>query len=193
MAEIIVVAGGIGSGKSTVTKQLAKYMPTINADEITNQIYQDESHPVSRKVISMFGRDIVDDGKINKLKLREKLTCQDDYIILGGCFDRTIREELQNFADMNASSRFVAWEVPLAIESGIHGDYLVAVVSPQSLRIDRVMARSKLSYEDVVLRIHCQATIETTIEEADYIIVNNGSMFDLELRTDVFYEGLRNV
>lgn len=177
MEKVIIVTGGIGSGKSTITKMFAEHgLPTIDADEIVTSIYNEPEHIVCKRVVEMFGSSIVADGKISKALLRTQLQSQTDYEILDHFFANAVTDRLHAFADEHYDNDFIVWEVPLAIEKGItshYADLLVSVVAPKVERIERVIKRSGLSQAAIEARIVRQVTLEDTIQDSDYLILNN--------------------
>lgn len=193
MPNTVVITGGIGSGKTTVVERFKSWgVPCINADDVVHDAYKDASLPPCQTVAAFFGKDIVVDGQIDRIALREKLTTEYHYELLGSIWSDYVRTQLNEFADKFPSEPYVVWEVPLAIESGWRGDILVSVVALEQNRIERVMARSKLTYEQVLLRINCQAKLEQHVGQADFIIPNNSSLERLHKRVDVLKSGLRN-
>lgn len=192
MPNVVVITGGIGSGKSTVVERF-KYLgvPCISADDVVNAAYKDASNGCCQLVAEIFGQDLIVNGEIDRISLRERLTTQQDYDTLGNIWSGYVRQQLIDFGDKFPSEPYVVWEVPLAVESGWTGDILIAVVAPDETRIQRVMARSKLSYEQVVLRMHCQAKLPEILAKADFVIPNNSDLDTLHHRVDVLQSGLR--
>ena len=68
--KIIGITGGIGAGKSTVTKYLeSKGFTVIDADKIAHDIYKG-NESLLEKIKENFGRDLVDkEGNLNRREL----------------------------------------------------------------------------------------------------------------------------
>ena len=191
MAKIVIVTGGIGSGKSTVVKRFGELgVPCINADDIVHDAYNDASIPSCQMVKAIFGDDLEVDRKIDRIALRERLTTDKDYEVLGDIWSGYVLHTLHQFADTHRQEPYVVWEVPLAIESGWTAHYTIAVVAPEETRIQRVIARSKLTYEQVMLRINCQAKLPEIVAKADFVLPNNSDLTSLIERVDILQLGL---
>lgn len=191
MAKIVIVTGGIGSGKSTVVKRFAELgVPCINADDIVHDAYNDATIPNCQMVKAIFGDDLEVDGKIDRIALRERLTTDKDYEVLGEIWSDFVLRTLHQFTNEHQREAYVVWEIPLAIESGWTGDYMIAVVAPEETRVQRVIARSKLTYEQVMLRIKCQAQLPEIMAKADFVLPNNSDLSSLVERVDILQLGL---
>ncbi len=67
---VIGLTGGIASGKTTASDYLMSLdIPVIDADKIARAVLS-PGHEGFNKVVEYFGDEILDDGKINRSKLR---------------------------------------------------------------------------------------------------------------------------
>src|SRR5207302_9632109 len=88
------------------------------------------------------------------------------------------RESLER---VSPSPRAAVVEVPLLFESGMEGafDATVAIVAPEELRADRAGARGHDALEQRSSRQLSQAK---KAERANYVVVNNGTVDELEAK-----------
>jgi dephospho-CoA kinase len=81
-----------------------------------------------------------------------------------------------------ATEPYVILAVPLLVESGAYRDRcdrIVVVDCPESLQIERVMARNGLSAEEVKAIMAAQATRQQRLAAADDVVVNDADKVKL--------------
>lgn len=177
---IIGLTGGIASGKSTVSKKLARLgADIIDADRIAREIVE-PGQKAWEQIIAYFGKDILlPNGNIDRKKLgvyvfadvkkRQKLEQITHPEILA-----RIREKI-NAAQLAGRSMAVL-DIPLLIEVGwtdmVHQLWLVYV--DRDIQIKRLMRRDKLTEEEAEQRLEAQMSLADKKKYADVIIDNSG-------------------
>ncbi|MBC8175246.1 MAG: dephospho-CoA kinase [Candidatus Marinimicrobia bacterium] len=190
------VTGGIGSGKSAVSKRLAELGAYVfDADWEAKKIL-DENETVQEQLIQEFGTDIQNpDGTINRKKLARKgFSNEENQAILNAIihpfvFD-AIDEVYEKLKKTKKHPIFVV-DAALIYESGLdqHLDYVITVIAQYGLRLKRAMSRSNLTREEVVKRMDLQLPDNTKVQMADFIIDNNESEEKLYKQVDeVFHQ-----
>lgn len=186
---IIVVAGGIGTGKSTVMKILEDLgAKVIYADAINRELLLDEQYV--KKIGENFD-GVVKDGVIDKKALRN--------IIFN---DEEARLRLNSIAhplifnrinDLARSSGLIFVEIPLFVEcsSYIKYDKLCAILASISIRAERVAKRDNISIESALKIIEAQIKEEKVYESADFIIYNNKDIDYLREQVILMYNNVR--
>jgi dephospho-CoA kinase len=176
------LTGGIASGKSTVSAFLEDAGAVIvDADKIARKVVQ-KDRPAWRKIVDAFGRSILlPDGEINRILLGE--------IIFGDPAQQQILNRIVHpdvFAETatrlaeienKQPGAVVILDVPLLIESGmdmVFSEILVVYV-PESVQIQRLMARDRLTQTQALARIRSQMPIEEKKKHATIVIDNSGS------------------
>ncbi|AGC67963.1 dephospho-CoA kinase CoaE [Thermoclostridium stercorarium subsp. stercorarium DSM 8532] len=182
----IGLTGGIGSGKSTVARILQKYgAEIIFADDVAKQITE-PGMPAYDKIIEHFGADIVgEDKKINRKKLADIVfSNKDELLRLNEITHSIVAEVIIKLVDeyRDSGRELVVVEAIVPIEHGFLDvvDTVWVVLAEESVRIDRVMKRSGLTYEEAKKRIQSQMPDEMYISIADKIIYNDGTLKELE-------------
>lgn len=176
---IIGITGGIGSGKSVVSRVLKLMdIPVYDCDTEAKLLYEIDEE-LARKMKARFGEDIYYNGK-NKLN-REKLA-------------RYIFSDPQALADTNAmvhpavQAHFGAWcherqregyhrvgiESAILFQAGLESlVYTVwAVTAPDSLRLQRAALRDKTDVETIEARLQRQMPQDEVARRADAVINN---------------------
>lgn len=182
----IGITGGIGSGKSTVARILKKYgADVIFADDLAKEITEPDM-PAYRKIIEHFGIEIIgEDNRINRKKLAEIVFSNSEELkrlneithsIVADMIEKLIKEY------KSSGKKLVVVEAIVPVEHGFLDlvDTVWVVLADQSTRIDRVMERSGLTYEEARQRIQSQLSDEMYKSIADKVIYNDGTLKELE-------------
>jgi dephospho-CoA kinase len=183
----IGLTGGIGSGKTAVSDQLAQLgAGIVDTDLIAHQITAPNGAAIPL-IQKQFGTEFIDStGALDRVKMRS-LVFSDPGArkALEAITHPLIRETTINQARqlIKAKAPYIVFVVPLLIESGNWLsllDYLVVVDCPEEVQIERVMHRSKLSRNAVEEIIQAQASRQERIAHADMVIENQGDLDSLQ-------------
>lgn len=172
---IIGVTGGIGSGKSTVSKVFKELgIPVYDADTEAKFLINN-SDVIKKEFKSIFGDDIyIDDNQIDRKRLSK--------LIFN---DKSLLDKVNSIVHPAVRSHFKAWaasqktdlvikEAAILFESGTYKDVdiVITVTAPEDERIERVCKRDNVSKEQVRKRIANQISDEEKIKKSDFIIKN---------------------
>jgi dephospho-CoA kinase len=182
----IGITGGIGSGKSEVTRylrSLGEYV--ICADEVSRQIVKpgEEGSIALRHV---FGDEIfLADGSLDRKKLAaEVFTDEERLQALNHTLHPLILARIDKQAKLQKGRIFI--DAALLIQTGMHKtvDYIWLVVADRQTRVERVMKRDGLTAQEVERRIESQLSDDEMKPFADEIIDNSGSIDAMHRRVD---------
>ena len=184
---LIGLTGGIGSGKTAVSDQLAKLgAGIVDTDLIAHLITASKGIAIPL-IEKQFGAEFIDpDGALNRSKMRSLVFENPEARkALEAITHPLIREETNKQAMRLAKEGvpYLVFVVPLLIESGTWLgliDYLVVVDCPEETQIKRVMHRSNLTRNEVERILTAQASRQERLSHADMVIENQGSLVDLE-------------
>ena len=191
---IIAVSGGIGSGKSSVTRVFASLgAVTADADAIARQILEPGESTLS-EVVRAFGSDLLkEDGSLDRALLASRVfggEGADERVARLNAITHPVREERAWSILRGAPEGSLAvYDIPLLIE-GDHADRFDAVVivdAPIEERVKRLESRG-VAPEDARARIRAQASSEERRAIASIWIENEGSADDLEEVARLVYE-----
>lgn len=183
MSKVIGITGGIGSGKSTVSRILSEKLnaPILDADKISKQAMG--SPEIILKIKQFFGEVIFDNPNlINREKLSNIVFSNEEKLLeLNKIIHPYVMNEIAKKVDeLKKDNEYVLLDVPLPNQDFINlSNKIIVVVANEENRIKRVMKRSKLSEESVKKRIAKQMNTENYIKLADYVIKNNGTFEEL--------------
>ena len=191
---IVAVSGGIGSGKSSVTRVFASQgAVTADADAIARQILEPGESALS-EVAHAFGGDLLkEDGSLDRALLASRVFggegADERVARLNAITHPVIEERAWSILRGAPEGSLAVYDIPLLIE-GDHADRFDAVVivdAPIEERVKRLEGRG-VAPEDARARIRAQASSEERRAIASIWIENEGSADDLEEVARLVYE-----
>lgn len=198
------LTGGIGAGKSEVSRLLDSYGAVIvDADKIAREVVEPDT-PGLAAVVAEFGEEILaPDGSLDRPKLgsivfadAEKLAALNAIVhpLVGERSAELEREAGETEqAGGPGGAAVIVHDVPLLTENGLAPLYdLVTVVdaSPET-QLGRLIRSRGMSQEEAAARMAAQATRAERLAVADIVIDNDGSLEELEARVREVWEELR--
>ncbi len=192
MKKIIYLTGGIGTGKSTVAKMFEEFgVEVIDADKIVHEILETDQY-VKDKVISIFGKDILQSGRIDRRKLgsivfedREKLQILENIV-----HPKVLEIMAKKISE--SQSEMVLIEIPLLFEKKMDLHPSVLVYCPKEFQMKRVKERDNLPDKEIENRLNSQIDIEEKKKLADYVIDNSGSLEETKKQVQDLLKVLQN-
>ncbi len=201
MAAVVGLSGGIGTGKSTVTRILAQLGATvIDADAIVREL-QAPGEPLLAEIAEAFGPEILAaDGALDRAALadivfrdpdaRARLAALVHPKVGAVMSERTARAQA-------AGAPLIVLDIPLLFETretrsggaSTHPfDVTLLVYAPEHTQIERQVERDGCDREAALRRIRAQLPIEDKKALADVVLDNSGSLEETERQTQEFYE-----
>lgn len=181
--KVIAITGGIGSGKSVVSRILTIMgYEVYDCDTMAKQL-MDTSAQIKRCLIEAFGSEVLyDDYTINRPYLSEIVFNDAQALaVLNSIVHHEVRKDLASKIKQIDHHRFsnsrhhYFFETAILAESGLDAmaDRIWLVTAPEELRIKRIMGRSALTHQQAKARIDCQRPWNHDSSDTD-IIVNDG-------------------
>ena len=178
----LVVSGGIGSGKSTVTARLRDLgAVVIEADLLGHEVLEPGGAAFS--AVAARWPSVVADGVIDRSALAEIVFADLDQLQeLEALTHPAIGAEIRRRLDV-AASLPVVLELPLVSDLAGTGWIRVVVDADEETRVDRSVARGN-DEEDVRRRVAAQPPAEEWRDSADHVIQNDGTRAELMKAVD---------
>ena len=173
--KIVGITGGIGSGKTTVTKMFeALGVPVYYADDEAKKLMS-SSLIIREALISLLGEETYTNGILNRKFMADKIF--NDKVLLekaNAIIHPQVAEHFQKWVTVQ-NHPFVLKEAAILYESGSYKqcDKVILVTAPKETRILRVMERDKVSREEVEARMKNQWEDSEKEELADFILQND--------------------
>jgi len=185
------LTGGIGSGKSTVAAILVELGATlIDADAISRALTASGGAALPA-IAKAFGPSLIKpNGALDRDLMRAKVFADPEAKLqLEAIIHPLVRQELvrQMESAQKAGAACVVCEIPLLVESGHWKplmDQVLVVDCSEQTQIQRTMARSGMTAQQVQAIIQNQATRAQRLAAADAVVLNDGVSMD-ELRAEL--------
>ena len=179
------LTGGIGAGKSEVSRRLAAYgAVVIDADQIAREVVEPGTEGLA-EVVAAFGPEVLTpDGALDRARLGDIVFADPE---LRGKLNAIVHPRVAaRMAELErgASGSIIVHDVPLIAENGRAGAYDVVVVvdAPPKVQAERLVRRRGMTREQARARMAAQASREQRLAIADIVIDNSGSLADLDHR-----------
>ena len=191
---IVGLTGGIASGKSTVSNLFRKYgIEIVDADKVAKEV--SEKKESIEKISNIFGKDILDsDGKIVREKLREKAFKNRELLQeLNKIIHPQVMEYFKRKKEENSKDEILIFDIPLLYETKMEYlcDKIIVVGVDVQKQIRRVVARDGSSEESAKKIIFNQMPLDEKIKKADIVIMNDGTLDELEAKVMKIYRELK--
>ena len=195
--KVLIVTGGIGSGKSTVCSILSKEYgyPVYESDRRVKELYLE--HPRLLSDIEEALKDTFrnEEGRFQPSRLASRIfSCKEDLIKVESLVFPVLTEDFDRWKTINADKDLLVLESATILEKpsllGL-GDRIMVVDAPLQLRIDRAMSRDGVSKQTVRERVASQKLMNEISEgnipeNVDFVIMNDGDMETLAERLKAF-------
>ena len=194
----IGLTGGLASGKSTVAQILKKRgLIVLDADQVARDVLKKNGVGYA-ETLRTFGQDLKQaDGEIDRQKLAQIVfQNKEDLLRLEKIIHPLVQSEVQKQkADLEKQG--IAWafyDVPLLFEKNLEDqfDQIVVVGCDLATQKKRAQSRNSWSESEVEARLLSQVPLLEKMKKADFIILNEGSLPDLEKSVDDFLKKLSN-
>lgn len=175
MALRIGLTGGIGSGKSTVSKIFETLgIPVFDADTAAKNI-MNEDEGLKLKIKEIFGEEAYENGILNRKYLASIVFNDTEKLEQLNALVHPATISMAEKWAMKQTTPYTVKEAALFFESGSAAgiDYIIGVYAPQHLRIQRVMQRDNITREEVLARMDKQIDEEMKMKLCDFVLVND--------------------
>ena len=198
---IVGLTGGIGTGKSTVSRKLRERgYPVIDLDVISREVI--EYPEVIDELVRNFGIEILESqnnisGKksISRNKLRQTVFKEEKKVsVLNSIMHPPIVEEMRRqVKNLKKNYKTVFVEVQLLFEAKLEKEFdlTVLVYADKKTQLERVLKRDGRKEEEVQQIINAQMDMTEKRRLSNYIIENNGDSEMLDLEIEKFIKKLK--
>ena len=183
---IIGLTGGIGSGKSTIAKQLrAMGYAVYDTDSEAKRLIVEDAH-VREQMEELFGKEVYADGVYQTALVAQRVFTDKPMLAkLNAIVHPAVKADITRWATMQDSPSFRKGlgvglffvECAILYQAGFDElcDKVIVVTAPKELRLARAVARDHSTIEKVRARMRAQET-EKDILRADLVVNNDGQI-----------------
>ncbi len=181
------VTGGIGSGKSTVSRIFKVLgIPVFSADDEA-RIIMDNNKGLRTELANVMGIDLYATGELDRMKMASLIFNDDDLLNKVNRLVHPLVLDWYNEWRRQQDADYVVFEVAILFEAGAekHVDRILAVTAPLDERIKRVMERNNMSREQVMERVNKQMPDDEIVKRSDYRINNSDNSMIIQEVLDI--------
>lgn len=173
---IIGITGGIGSGKSTIAKQLRKmgYAVYDTDSEAKRLIMEDAG--LRQQIEQLFGKEVYQDGVYQTALVAQRVFADRSLLTqLNAIVHPAVKADILRWAENMNHPTLCFVECAILYQAGFDTlcDKVVVVTAPEEVRLQRAVVRDHSTIEKVRARMRAQE-VEKDIERADLIVNNDG-------------------
>jgi dephospho-CoA kinase len=189
------LTGGIGSGKSEVSRRLARHGAVlIDADAVAREVVEPGTAALA-EITEVFGPAVLrPDGSLDRARLGSVVF--DDPALRGklnAIMHPRVGARMAELESAAPPGSVVVHDVPLLAENDLATAYDVVVVvdaAPQ-LQLDRLVRIRGMTRQQAEARIAAQATREQRLAVAGIVVDNAGSLAELDRQVGELWAELR--
>jgi dephospho-CoA kinase len=195
------LTGGIGSGKSEVSRRLAaRGAPIIDADLAARDVVQPGT-PGLGEIATVFGpRVLRPDGSLDREQLGQLVFADPGLRAkLNAIVHPLVHERMRQLAEQAIAAAgpaaIIVHDVPLLAENGLGRgfDTVLVVDAPDDQRVQRLTATRGMTAAHAQDRMAAQASRQQRLAIADIVIDNSGTLDDLDRRVEEVWAVLRDL
>ena len=194
---LIGLTGGIGCGKSEVSRLLEKRGAVIvDADLIVRELQQPGGE-IFLRMVEMFGEKVVaTDGSLNRAAIANEVFKDADLLKkLNSLIHPVVRRVMNERVESHrATDKIVILDIPLLVENpreGLDG-VLVVDLDPQTA-IERIVSQRNMSIDDAKARVSAQSSREQRLAIADHVVHNSGDRDALAIQVDAAWSWITSL
>ena len=190
----IGLTGGIGSGKSAVSRLLSSYGAVlIDADVVAREVVAPGTPGLAALVTECGAGVLLPDGSLDREGLGRVVFGDDaKRAALNAIVHPLVGARMAELetAALESGAPAVVHDVPLLAENGMAPlyDEVLVVDCPVELQVARLVEQRGMAEQDARARIAVQATREQRLAVATRVVTNDGSLADLERQVKAVWE-----
>jgi len=191
------LTGGIGSGKSEVSRRLRDLgAVVIDADAVAREVVEPGTAGLAHVVAEVGDGVLHPDGSLDREGLgRIVFGDRDKLARLNAIVHPLVGERIAAMmaeVERDHPDGVVVYDVPLLVENNLADRYPVVVVVAASVdtQLRRLVANRRMREEDARARIAAQAPLADKLAVADYVIANDSDLAALDAQVEEVWAAL---
>ncbi|MEU2871500.1 dephospho-CoA kinase [Streptomyces olivoreticuli] len=189
------LTGGIGAGKSEVSRLLASYgAVVVDSDKIAREVVEPGT-PGLAAVVAEFGAQVLTaEGALDRARLGAVVFADPERLAaLNAIVHPLVRARSAELSKAAAPDAVVVHDVPLLAESGLEAlyDLVVVIDAGTRTRLERLVRLRGMTPDEANARMAAQATREQRLAVADFVIDNDGPLEALAPQVEKVWAQLR--
>ena len=184
MTKIVGITGGIGSGKTTVSKHLKKLGFLVHeSDAVVSEIYTKPKKNFLSFIKEKISQNAIKHNKINKEEIANVIF---NNKVIKKLLEKHIHKKVQlsreAFTKKNIKKKkeIIFADIPLLFEKKLEKrfDFVICIISSKNNRVKRVLKNKKFTKENLNKIFKTQTTDKERKKRSQIIIYNNKTKKD---------------
>lgn len=192
--KIIGITGGIGSGKSTVSKFIEEAGFSVYYSDVRAKTIVNDDAELQKKIKELLGENSYDDNGFYNRRYVGEIIFKDDQLRLqlNALIHPAVKINFENWIS-EQKTPFIFKETALLFELKLNESCYksILVTADDNIRIKRVMDRDGKTYREVEAVMNKQMPEKDKIKIADFVIFNNDGLEELKIKTNQFINELK--
>lgn len=184
--QIIGITGGIGSGKSTVSKLIEEAGYPVYYSDVRAKTIVNDNHQLQEKIKELLGEQSYDENGLYDRKYVSEIVFEDEELLLklNSLIHPAVKIDFENWVTQQTTP-FAFKETALLFELKLNKSCYksLLVTADDNCRLKRVMDRDDKTYREVESIMLKQMPEKDKVKLADFIIYNNDGLEELEEET----------
>ena len=184
MTKIVAITGGIGSGKTTISKYLKKNSFAVHeSDSTVSQIYIKPNKLFLSFLKKNVSKEVVKRNKIDKQKIAE-IIFNDKKIKkkLENYIHKEVKKSRDSFVKKNIKNKktLIFVDIPLLFENKLEKNFdkVLCVIAKKKIRTERVLRNKKFTKKTLQKIFKFQVSDKERKARSNIIIYNNDTKKD---------------
>ena len=194
---LIGLTGGIGCGKSEVSRLLQKRgAVVIDADLIVRELQQPGQEIFVRMVKMLGDKVVASDGSLDRAAVANEVFKDAELLkklnlLIHPVVRRVMNERVESYQETN---EVVVLDIPLLVENPREGlDGVLVVDLDPNVAVERIVEQRNMSIDDAKARVSRQSTREQRLAIADHVIDNSGDRGALANQVDIAWSWIKSL
>ena len=180
---LVGLTGGLGAGKSTALAALERLgAAVLSTDEVVRELYEGDA--VRAAVVGRWGDEVAPGGRVDRDAIASRAFAEPgerEWLerLIWPLVGARVAGWIVETRDRRPAPRAAVVETPLLFEAGMDGAYdaTIAVIADEDVRRERAAGRGHVLVAERTAR---QLTQEEKARRATFVVVNDGTLADLE-------------
>ena len=173
---VVGITGGIGSGKSIVSRFLRAMGYAVYDSDAEAKRIMDGDETLKKQLSEIFGADIYAGGRLDRRALAGKVFSDTSALErLNAAVHPAVRVDFRRWAEAHDDAPIVFMESAILAESGFTDmvDAVWLVEAPEEIRVARIVRRDSCSAQEARQRIRAQWSDEAKERYASVVLHND--------------------
>lgn len=185
------LTGGIGSGKSYVSRIFKTLGISVYDSDHEAKRLMEENQDLRMRIIDIFGNSTFSNGHLDRKYISDQVFADKMLLSrLNEIVHPAVHNDFLIWSEVQEERFYIMKEAAILFETGGFKllDLNILVIADEQTRINRVVNRDNISEQNVRDRMNNQMSDEEKMKYADFVIYNNNDSMILQQIVDLHHQ-----